>query len=116
MSDESGRNEVYVTPFPEPGRKWQISSDGGYGIWWVGDELIYQDPTSMVVAVKIDTASVTPHVGESRELFRGPTWTSAGATFSPTPDAERFLVVRAGDNGSTAPLTLVVNWPVTLKR
>ena len=70
----------------------------------------------MVVAVKIDTASDTPHVGESRELFRGPTWTSSGATIAPTPDAERFLVVRAGDNGSTDPMTLVVNWPAPLAR
>ena len=43
-SDESGRNEVYVRPFPGPGGKWQISSGGGNLPIWssTARQLFYQ--------------------------------------------------------------------------
>ena len=42
-SNESGRDEVYVQPFPGPGRKWLISTDGGINPVWSRDgrELFY---------------------------------------------------------------------------
>src|ERR1700733_5092119 len=44
-SNESGRYEVYVQPYPGPGGKWQISTDGGMDARWTanGRELIYRD-------------------------------------------------------------------------
>lgn len=117
VSDSSGRNEIFVTSFPEPGRRWQISTEGGERIWWVGDELIYQQATGMLVAVEIETGGDSLVVGETRELFLAPRSPGvAGDTVSPSPDAERFLIVRQGDGGGTDPMTLVVNWPATLMR
>ena len=45
-SNESGRNEVYVRPFPEPGGKWQISTDGGVSPIWsrMRGEIFYGAP------------------------------------------------------------------------
>ena len=55
-SDESGRTEVYVRPFPNAGsRKWQISTDGGAGPVWTrgGSEIVYQDSQGRMVAVAV---------------------------------------------------------------
>jgi serine/threonine protein kinase/Tol biopolymer transport system component len=43
-SDESGRSEVYVRPFPGPGGKWQISNGGGGSPTWsrAHRELLYR--------------------------------------------------------------------------
>lgn len=45
VSNESGRNEVYVRPFPEPGGKWQVSSSGGEAPEWSrrSEQLVYAD-------------------------------------------------------------------------
>ena len=55
-SDESGRHEVYVRPFPNVGaRRWQISTGGGAGPRWTrgGRELVYVDGQGRVMAVTV---------------------------------------------------------------
>jgi serine/threonine-protein kinase len=62
-SDESGRSEVYVTPFapqgPAPGGKWQVSNDGGAVPRWspIGRELFYRGPDRRVMAVAYTSKS-----------------------------------------------------------
>ena len=53
VSDESGRNDVYVQPFPGPGPKWLVSTDGGIDPVWSRDgrELFYRQDDQMMVAV-----------------------------------------------------------------
>ena len=55
-SDESGRYEVYVQPYPGPGGKWQISNEGGNELVWPknGRELFYRNGAKMM-AVEITT-------------------------------------------------------------
>ncbi|GMR24389.1 MAG: hypothetical protein BMS9Abin37_2926 [Acidobacteriota bacterium] len=50
-SDETGRDEVYVVPYPGPGGKWQISTDGGAQPMWApsGGELFYSSGDRMMV-------------------------------------------------------------------
>ena len=50
VSDESGRNEIYVQPFPGPGRRWAISTDGGDEPVWSRDgrELFYRNGNAMM--------------------------------------------------------------------
>ncbi len=57
-SDESGRREIYVQPYPGPGGKWLISTDGGQEPVWNpnGGELFYRSGNKMM-AVDIDTTS-----------------------------------------------------------
>ena len=52
VSDESGSNEVYVTTFPEPARRWQISTDGGTEPVWDPDgrTLYYRRTPSLIAA------------------------------------------------------------------
>ena len=53
VSDESGRDDVYVQPFPGPGPKWLVSTDGGIDPVWSKDgrELFYRQDDQMMVAV-----------------------------------------------------------------
>jgi serine/threonine protein kinase len=84
VSDESGGFQVYVAPYPGPGRRWQISMDGGDAPQWnpKGGELFYENgPQTMVVNVKTGT---TFNAGKPRVLYVGPLGRVA-------PDGQRFL-------------------------
>jgi Tol biopolymer transport system component len=70
-SDESGRNEIYVAPFPGPGGKRQISSAGGVHPRWRGDgkELFYLAANNRLMAAEVDSAAASFEVGAMRDLF-----------------------------------------------
>jgi len=111
-SDESGTYQVYVTAFPTPGRKWQISVDGGMHPAWRADgrELYYQDAKNRIMAVPINTAS-TFEAGAPHELFVNP-----GSHFDVTADGRRFLVAVPTGTTISPPITVVMNWRSILKR
>ena len=71
-SNESSRFEVYVTPFPGPGPKWQVSTEGGQEIVWSrsGRELFYRNGSQMM-SVPIE-ATPEFHPGKPVQLFQGP--------------------------------------------
>ena len=71
-SNESGRREIYVQPYPGPGGKWQISTDGGQEPVWnpKGGELFYRSG-SKIMAVQVDTKSGFA-AGKPQMLFEGP--------------------------------------------
>jgi Tol biopolymer transport system component len=81
-SSESGRTEVYVRPFPGPGRKWQISSNGGSNPTWRSDgkELFYSATSEHIVAVELDYRDDTLIIGEETPLFDF----RAGSDYEPT--------------------------------
>ncbi len=111
QSDESGKTEVYVTAFPGPGGKWQISTDGGRGALWAPDgrEIFYRkDKKVLRVAV-----TTSPAFSASRPelLFEGDYegWDIAR-------DGKRFLMVK-DEAAESAPkhLNLVLDWFEDLK-
>jgi hypothetical protein len=109
-SDESRGFQVYVQPYPGPGRKWQISTEGGALPQWnpKGHELFYRNGNkTMVVDV---TTSPTFSAGKPRVLYDGP----AGVV---SPDGQRFLAVQAVEpEQSPTQINLVLNWFQELKR
>ena len=111
QSDESGRFEVYVTPFPKPGRKWQVSTDGGSQPRWRDDgrELYYLTPAAKLMAAAVDTTGPGFKIGELEELFDTPRMPVQSFTYDVTTDGERFLMNTVGDS-AFEPITLVVNW------
>ncbi len=117
-SDESGQAEVYVTPFPGPGRKWQVSTDGGLRPWWRRDgrEIVYQEEGGLVVAV--EAREDTFLVASDTPLFEAPFFLHHDNTFqfAMMPNAQRFRLVRPVEEEDSAPLTLVVNWTAELER
>jgi Tol biopolymer transport system component len=119
ISNESGRYEVYVQPYPGPGGKWQISTEGGTEPAWNpnGRELFYRSGDKMM-AVDIAT-QLGFTVGKPRVLFAG--WYEATpATFSNydvTPDGQRFLMLKRNEQEASAPtqINVVLNWFEELK-
>jgi Tol biopolymer transport system component/predicted Ser/Thr protein kinase len=120
VSDESGRFEVYVQPYPGPGGKWQISTEGGTEPVWNpnGRELFYRSGGKMM-AVDIATQPGFA-VGKPRMLFEGqyaPTPATA-PNYDVTPDGQRFLMLKPSEQEQAAPtqINVVLNWFEELKQ
>jgi hypothetical protein len=116
-SDESRRGEVYVRPFPGPGAKFQISTDGGAEPVWASDgrEMFYRSGNRlMVVDVKLQPSF---SAGTPRMLFQGPYETLLPANFAVSLDGQRFLMIKSVAASREAPRLIVVqNWLEELKR
>jgi serine/threonine-protein kinase len=119
-SNESGRQEVYVRPFPnvEEG-KWQISRDGGTEPVWAprGQELFYRNGGAMmVVGIKTEPTFTG---GSPVVLFTG-RYTSGRpvANYDISPDGQRFLMIKAAEEeeGQQGQINVVLNWFEELKR
>ena len=123
QSDETGRVEVYVRPFPNTGDgKVQVSSNGGTGPVWArnGRELFYLGFDRLMMAVPV-TTSPALRLGEPRALFRLPEPLAHldalyYAPWDVAPDG-RFLMARSADTErrAIAPLIVVENWLEELK-
>jgi Tol biopolymer transport system component len=118
-SDESGRPEVYVQPFPGPGPKSRISREGGSWPRWRGDgkELFFVLDDRAIMAVDVKTSD-TFSAGEPRRLFGARLKRSApiARNYEVTPDGQRFLVNVTSSNETVPTITLVQNWTTALKR
>lgn len=118
-SRESGRDEIYVRPYPGPGGKWQISTEGGTEVVWNrnGHELFYRSGTKML-AVEINTVP-TFSPGKPVQLFEGsyvPTPLSF-ANYDVSPDGQRFLMLKnIQQSQAPAQINVVLNWVDELKR
>jgi Tol biopolymer transport system component len=119
ISNESGRNEVYVQPYPGPGGKWQISTEGGTEPVWNpnGRELFYRSEDKMM---SVDIATQPAFAaGKPRMLFEGqyvPT-PLTGPYYDVSPDGQRFLMLKPAER-EQAPtqINVVLNWFEELKR
>lgn len=119
-SDESGRFEVYVRPFPSGASKWKISPAGGVQPRWRSDgkELYYLSPQRELLAVPVKGAF---EAGAPQLLFNAntpgvnpnlPYW-----HYEVSADGKRFLTITSGEeSGSETPVTVVVNWLAGLKK
>lgn len=123
-SNESGRREIYVQPFPGPGAKWQISTDGGTAPVWNpnGSELFYIDRESSTLwAVEVKTRPAFA-VGKPRLLFQGKQVGGVGgglqaANYDVTPDGRRFVMVREEERqAEPTQFNIVVNWLNEVRR
>ena len=117
QSDESGRDEIYVRPFPkvEEGR-WQLSTAGGGEPLWShgGREVFFRSPSGEMMTVPV-TLSPAFSAGTPRALF-----TTTGFAKSPgnraydvTPDDQRFVMLRLADDSASRPpaqLVFVDHW------
>jgi len=110
-SDETGRAEVYVTPFPKRDSKWQVSQQGGMMPKWRGDgrEIFYlsQDHRT-VLAAEVSPTEESFRVTRTSTLFTTRPITGMGYPYDVSADGERFLFVTTLGEASS-PLTLVTN-------
>jgi eukaryotic-like serine/threonine-protein kinase len=119
VSDESGRPEVYVQPFPGPGGKRQVSIDGGTEPMWNpnGGELFYRLGRRFI-AVPI-SLQPTFSAGKPVTLFEADYAASEFPLTSPgydvSRDGQRFLVAKDVEPPPTQ-INVVVNWIEEVKR
>jgi Tol biopolymer transport system component len=118
VSDESGRNEVYVQSFPPGKGKWQISNEGGGEPQWRGDggELFYVNGDQMM-AVPMRAAGAMLEPGLPMRLFevRLPS-TMLRNRWVVTKDGQKFLALLALEEKKPSHFNVVVNWPSLLER
>jgi len=123
QSDETGRTEVFIRPFPNTDAgKWQVSSGGGVAPLWArsGRELFYLSGERNLMSVRV-TAGTTLQLGEPQVLFRvGNELLGVEANYytpwDVAPDG-RFIMARLLNlaGGGDAPLIVVENWFEELK-
>jgi Tol biopolymer transport system component len=120
VSDESGRYETYVEPYPGPGGKWQISTEGGTEPAWNanGRELFYRSGDKMMAVDIATQPSFT--VGKPRMLFEGQYEPTPGTypNYDVSPDGQRFLMLKPIEQGQAAltQINVVLNWFEELKQ
>jgi serine/threonine-protein kinase len=119
VSDESGRAEIYVQPYPTSGQKWQISTSGGREPVWSpsGSELFYREGKKMMVSDIKPAPSFS--AAKPRVLFEGEYEgpLASRPNFDISPDGKRFLMLQAVDHGqSSAEIKIVSNWFDEIKR
>ena len=118
VSDRSGRDEVYVRPFPDAGASLQqVSADGGTEPVWAhsGRELFYVNGAEELVAVQV-TGDPTFAAGQQEVLFSGAYVLTAGqASYDVSPDDQRFVMLSMGDVDSNAEIIWIENWFEELK-
>jgi len=102
VTNESGRDEVYVERFPSHAGRRQISNGGAGTPRWRGDgrELFYVVRGGMLMSVDMTNDKSAP-----KPLFRLP-----GSRYDVTRDAQRFLIDQPVDDLENVPLTFVSNW------
>jgi serine/threonine-protein kinase len=120
VSNESGREEIYVTPFPGPGGKWQVSAEGGTEPLWSRDgrELFYRSGEKMMAVPISSGQELTP--GKPTLLFEGRYQTGlvggdTGSNYDVAADG-RFVMIRAEEGSGPTQINVVLNWFEELKR
>jgi serine/threonine-protein kinase len=113
QSDESGRLEVYLRPFPDVhSARWPVSTSGGTSPAWRGDgrEIFFVSGTAL--AAVAFTAGGPPRLGPPQALFDiGPSEDRLGAEFEVGADGTRFLVMRdAPGSVERAAVMAVLEW------
>ncbi len=112
ISDESGRDEVYVRPYSGPGGQTTVSTEGGVEPTWAPDgrRLFYRNADSMMV-VSVETGSgffaSKPSVLFEGRFDRGVT---GNLSYDISPEGDRFLMIQPLGDRTTASFRVVLNW------
>jgi serine/threonine protein kinase len=119
VSNDSGKAEVYVVPFPGPGPRVQISAGGGSEPRWRRDgrELFYLSLATEMMAADVSAVPGEFRVGTVRTLF-GLSGLGGvpGNLYDVTADGQKFIAVQDLEHTSTVPLTIVTNWPAQIQK
>ena len=118
-SNESGKFEIYVVPFPNPSAaKWAVSTHGGTEPLWShsGRELFYRDGSRNLVAVEVKNTP-TFSLGRTTTLFPAVEFYAFdfGPQYAVAPDDRRFLMIRPIATRTPDKLIVVENWFEELK-
>ena len=115
-STHSGRNEVYITPFPAGGAQYQVSTAGGERPVWRrdGKEIFYRQNLELM-AVEVTAKNGVIELGAAKSLFEVAVRNLSGRWLDVSPDG-RFLMNTTPTAAQAQNFEIVVNWPAVLKK
>ena len=117
-SDETGRYEIYVRPFPDVSAgRWQVSINGGRAPRWAhsGREIFFQSPTNQMMASRVASGATFSAAAPSVLFEASPQWEIGnlnGVYFDVHPDDQRFLIASrsvVGSEEDEEPAVVLVN-------
>jgi serine/threonine-protein kinase len=114
VSDESGKQEVYVRPYPGPGAPYAISTEGGTEPTWAGGELFYRSGGKIMVFkvnFKLPFSAARPTVA-----FAGSFLVFDGSfNYDVSSDGKRFVMFNADEQHGEPQINFILNWFEELK-
>jgi eukaryotic-like serine/threonine-protein kinase len=117
-SDESGHSEVFVQAFPTPGKRWQVSTNGGIQPRWRrdGKEVFFLGPDGTLMSSNVQSDGLF-EASTPKPLFRtNEPRETAPARYAVSSDGQRFLVSRSGASVTAPVINVVVNWTASLEK
>ena len=117
-SNETGRHEVSVVPFPNAAdARWAVSTGGGRNPRWspAGDEIFFLDAADNMVSIPVETEP-TFVPGKPEAMFGGFYADYYSPTYDVSPDGQRFLVLKEPATDDAIDLLVVLNFFEELKR
>ncbi len=117
MGYETGSYQIYITPFPGGGAKWQVSAAGGAIPAWSGDgkELYYLTGGDLM-AVEVREAGGAVELGNPQRLFSVSTVTGPDGPYAlAARDGSKFLINGSPELSAAEPPVLIANWTEELK-
>jgi serine/threonine protein kinase len=123
VSDVTGSSEVYVRPYKQGPRRWQLSSGGGFEPKWRGDgrELFYIAPDQQMMSVDVNGDAETFDAGTPRPLFKteilGVPFQNGFVRneYAVTSDGSRFLINQPSTGQAAYAIRVLVNWRALLR-
>ena len=114
-TDESGRFEIVVQPFPDPYEKWQVSTNGGIAPQWSADgrELYFIAPDGKLMAASVATSGRTFEARAPHTLFATRLPGNGIVQFNPQYTVSRdgrFLIAQPTEQSGSSPITLILHW------
>jgi eukaryotic-like serine/threonine-protein kinase len=120
-SNESGRWQIYIAPFPGPGGRYQISVGGGQQPRWRrdGKELFFLSPDRKLMSVTVKTGpafifSAAKALFETRA--HEPITAEEFFTYDVSSDGQRFLINANPEEKEVRPVDILLNWPAQRKK
>jgi Tol biopolymer transport system component len=116
VSNESGRRELYVVPFPGPGEKRQVSTSGAISGSWLGDRgIVYtQPPDGKLFAVDVEARGGSLSIGPPHAIFGGKV--PPRGALAATSDGKRILIAAPVEDNASAQIRLVSDWRAELAK
>ncbi len=116
VSNETGRQELYVVPYPGLGEKRQVSTSGGaFGNWLGNRSILYFQPSDgKMFAVDFDVQGDSIRMAAPRPLFGGKV--PPRGPIDVTRDGKRLLIAVPVDDSSSAQIRFVSDWRADLAR
>jgi eukaryotic-like serine/threonine-protein kinase len=116
-NDETGRQEVYIQPFPSGAGRWQVSTAGGSRPNWRkdGKELLFFSIDQQMMAVDVSQKSESLQLGTPHALFKATAVSNANGPYTVSADGRKFVMNAVLPQSITEPLTLITNWAADLK-